>query len=110
MSQYAYCQTKSSPIKYKYGENGIELIAKDNFETIVVSTFKSKLSIKDEIAEKIYAFYKQNKNKKKAILSIDGSKAKITGIYTVKKNGKLVAVDFKYEKIEWENGLVEESE
>lgn len=110
VSQFAFSQTRSSPVKYKYGQNGIELIAKSNNETIVVSTFQAKVTIKEEIAKKLFLYYKQNKNKKNGIITIEGDKAKITGTYSVKKKGTLTSVDFRYDKIEWQDGLVEISE
>jgi hypothetical protein len=110
VSQFAFSQSKSVPVKYKYGQNGIELIVKSNNETIVVSTFQAKVTIKDEIAEKVFAYYKKNVTKKNGIVTIDGNKAKITGTYSVKKKGNLTSVDFKYDKVEWQDGLVEVSE
>jgi hypothetical protein len=109
-SSIGFAQTKNKPLKYKYGQNGIELIINKNLETIVVSTFQAKVKIKDEVAEKVYAYYKENPNKAKAEIIIEGATASITGIYSVKKKGKLTSVDFRYEKVEWKNGLVEVSE
>jgi hypothetical protein len=109
-SMVGFAQTKSKPVKYKYGQNGIELIINKNSETIVVSTFQAKVKIKDEVAEKVYAFYKENPNKANGEITIEGITASITGIYTVKRKGKLTSVDFRYEKVEWKNGLVEVSE
>lgn len=111
VSHIGFAQTKKkAPIKYKYGQNGIELIINKEFETIVVSTFQSKVKIKDEIAEKVYGYYKEHQETTSGKIIIDGLTAKITGKYSVKKNGKLTSVDFKYEKVEWQNGLVEVSE
>ena len=108
VSQITIAQTKKNlPVKYKYGQNGIELIVNKESETIVVSTFQSKVKIKDEVAEKVYNFYKEHKNQTSGKVVIDGLTAKITGKYSVKKRGKLTSVDFRYEKVEWQNGLVE---
>ena len=93
---------------YKYGYNGMEYIVTSNKETIIVSTYNSKKDIKDEIAQKIYAFYKDNNTIKTGeTLTIKGDVAKVTGKYIVTKKGKLVAVEFYYEKIEWDSGLTE---
>ena len=63
---------------------------------------------KDEIAQKIYAFYRDNTTIKTGeSLTIKGDGAKVTGKYMVTKKGKLVAVEFYYEKIEWNSGLTE---
>ena len=55
-SQLVFSQKKPATT-YKYGYNGMELIVKNNKETIIVSTFNSKKAIKDEIALKIYDMY-----------------------------------------------------
>lgn len=108
---FGFAQTnKKTPVKYKFGQNGIELIINKDSETIVVSTFQAKVKIKDEIAEKVYAFYRENPKKQSGEITIQGMTAAITGIYTVKKKGKLTSVDFKYEKVTWKDGLVEVSE
>ena len=110
VSTVGFAQTKKKPVKYKYGQNGIELIINKNSETIVVSTFQAKVKIKDEVAEKVYAYYKENPTKDNGEITIEGLTASITGMYSVKKKGKLTSVDFKYEKVAWKNGLVEVSE
>lgn len=93
---------------YKYGHNGMEYIVTSNKETVVVSTFNSKKDIKSEIAQKVYDFYKNNKEIKTLnLLTINGEVAKVTGKYSVTKKGKLIAVNFYYEKIEWNNGRIE---
>jgi hypothetical protein len=43
-SLYSWSQDKIE--YYKYGQNGIELIFKNNLGTIIVSTFNAKLAIK----------------------------------------------------------------
>jgi hypothetical protein len=110
VSQFALSQSKSAPVIYKYGQNGIELIAKNNNETIVISTFQAKVTIKEEIAAKLFSYYQQNKDKESGVITIEGDKAKITGTYSVKKKGTLTSVDFRYDKVEWQDGLVEVSE
>lgn len=96
---------------YKYGHNGMELIVTSKKETIIVSTFNSKLELKEEIANKVYNYYKNNKKNNCLfagdILIIDGDNAKVTGKCLVTKKGKLTAVEFYYEKIEWNSGLTE---
>ncbi len=109
-SVLGFSQSKKKPVKYRYGQNGIELIINKNSETIVVSTFQAKVKIKDEVAEKVYAFYKENPARVSGIITIEGLTASISGKYSVKKKGKLTSVDFRYEKISWKNGLVEVSE
>lgn len=100
--------TNSVITTYKYGHNGMEYIVTSNKETIVVSTFNSKKEIKSEIAEKVFEFYKNNKEiKQQDLLTINGEGAKVTGKYLVTKKGKLIAINFYYKKIEWNDGRVE---
>lgn len=97
---------------YKYGHNGMELIVTSTKETIIISTFNSKLELKEDIAKKVYNYYKSN-NDDSCLLSsgdsviIDGNIARVTGKCLVTKKGKLTAVEFYYEKIEWNSGLTE---
>ncbi|WP_353087269.1 hypothetical protein [Flavobacterium sp.] len=42
---------------YRFGYNGMELIATSPKETIIVSTYNYKLSIKEDIANKVYQYY-----------------------------------------------------
>jgi hypothetical protein len=104
-------QNKNTTVTtYKYGYNGMEYIATSPKETIIVSTFNSKLNIKGEIAEKIFNYYKENKNtisEDSNTITIHGNDAKVTGKFVVTKRGKLIAVEFYYEKVEWNSGLTE---
>lgn len=110
VTQQSYCQEKVEPTKYKYGRNGIVLISTSDNETIVVSTYKAKATIKDEIGEKIYEMYINNQAKINDIVTITGKDATVTGKYTIEKKGTLTTVSFIYEKVEWNTGLVEVSE
>lgn len=114
--QIASAQDSKSESKkittYKYGHNGMELIVTSKKETIIISTFNSKLELKEDIAKKVYNYYKSN-NDNSCLLSsgdsviIDGNNARVTGKCLVTKKGKLTAVEFYYEKIEWNSGLTE---
>ena len=98
-------------ISYKHGHNGMELVITSQKETIIISTFNSKLELKEDIAQKIYTYYKNNKENKNLskgyIVSVDGIDAKVTGKCLVTKKGKLIAVEFYYQKIEWNSGITE---
>ena len=108
--QLNYSQEIVEPTKYKYGRNGIVLISTSNDETVVVSTYKAKATIKDEIGEKIYELYINKQAKINDTVTIVGKDATVTGKYTIEKNGTLTTVSFIYEKVEWNTGLVEVSE
>jgi hypothetical protein len=103
-------QNSSSPVTYKYGRNGIEIIAKTNDGTIVVSTFKAKPTIKDEIAESVLDYYTNNENVINQTVTFKGKEATVTGKYVVEKKDSLTSVNFVYQKVEWNTGLVEVSE
>ncbi|WP_297518221.1 hypothetical protein [Flavobacterium sp.] len=95
---------------YRYGYNGMELIATSSKETIIVSTYNSKLSIKEDIAQKVFHYYWDNLRNhvsEPVTVTIEGENAKVTGKCVVIKKGKLTAVEFHFEKIEWPNGIIE---
>lgn len=97
---------------YKYGHNGMELIVTSTKETIIISTFNSKLELKEDIAKKVYNYYKSNNDNNCLMatgdsVTIDGNNARVTGKCLVTKKGKLTAVEFYFEKIEWNSGLTE---
>lgn len=95
---------------YRFGYNGMELIATSPKETIIVSTYNYKLSIKEDIANKVYQYYwdeLRNNDSGPVTVTIDGDFAKVTGKCIVTKKGKLTAVEFHFEKIEWPNYIIE---
>ncbi len=109
MGTHAVC---SQPIEkrteyYFNGQNGIELIANSTNNTIIVSTFDSKLELKEEIAERIYKMYNANEIKNDTIISIPTPAAVVTGNFKVKSKEKLTDLSFYFHKIEWLNGLTE---
>ena len=109
--QLVSAQSNKKITTYKYGHNGMELIVTSKKETIIISTFNSKLELKEDIAKKVYNYYRDNKEDecltKGHLLTINGVDAKVTGKCLVTKKGKLIAVEFYYEKIEWNTGLTE---
>lgn len=109
-TQLIFSQEKQEPTKYKYGRNGIVLISTSDDETVVVSTYKAKATIKDEIGEKVYEMYINKQAKINDTVTIVGKDATVTGKYTIEKKGTLTTVSFIYEKVEWNTGLVEVSE
>jgi len=85
VTQLNYCQEKVEPTKYKYGRNGIVLISTSDDETVVVSTYKAKATIKDEIGEKVYEMYMNKEAKINDTVTIVGKDATVTGKYTIEK-------------------------
>lgn len=101
----SYAQTK--PIAYQHGQNGIELIAKTKNGTIVVSTFNAKMTIRQDIAQKIYTLHQQNKIKHNSVVTVLGKEAKVIGKCFIKKKHNLTSIEFYYDKVFWNNGKVE---
>ncbi len=105
LAQFSFCQVSVNT--YKYGYNGMELIVKSNTETIIISTFNSKKVIKDEIAQKVYDHFKNSQLNSGDTISIQGNNAIVTGKCFIIRKQKLTSINFYYEKVEWNNGLIE---
>lgn len=106
-SQLLFSQENHPTTTYKNGHNGMELIVAFKKYTVVISTFNSKPNLKEDIAQKVYDLYKENKFKTGEIICIKGSDAKVTGKCFVTQKGDLISVNFYYDKIEWNNGSIE---
>ena len=105
--QISYSQDVSKTSTYKYGHDGMELIISSCSETIIVSTFNSKVTIKKDIADKIYDLFRLNTLCTGDILTVLGKDAKVIGRFELKKKGKLTSINFYYQTIEWNSGLTE---
>jgi hypothetical protein len=107
INQFLIAQEKPAVTTYKFGHNGMELIMKSEKETVIISTFNSKMTIKDEIAEKVYNLYKENSFANGDTLKVVGNNAVVTGKCYIKKKGKLISVNFYYDSVKWKSGMVE---
>jgi len=103
----SYAQSTPKISSYKYGYNGMELIASCKKGTVIVSTFNAKKQIKEEIAEKVYSLFVANKIRNNISITIEGKEAHVTGKCKILKKGTLTTVNFYYEKIFWFSGLTE---
>lgn len=105
--QFSYSQEINSIQTYANGHNGMELVSRTKDKTIIISTFNAKLEIRENIARLLHGLYMENKLISNSMLSIIGEQAAVTGkcIITVKES--LVTVDFYYEKVYWNDGLIE---
>jgi hypothetical protein len=101
----SFAQDKVST--YKFGQNGMELIARSPSGTVIISTFNSKMTIRQDIARKIYDLYKDHKITGNSRLTVYGKEAKVIGKCYIKTKKNLTSVEFYYEKVSWNNGLVE---
>lgn len=106
-SQISFSQKECKTATYKYGHNGMELVVTDQYETIIVSTFNAKPDLKKDIAQKVYDQFKNSTVCSGDTLTIFGNDAKVIGKCVIKTKGKLTAVNFYYESIEWKSGLLE---
>lgn len=92
---------------YNYGQNGMELVARSSKGVVIVSTYNSKMTIRQEIARKVYDLYIANKLQNNKKITVDGSEADVTGKCIIRKRNNLTAVDFYYEVVYWNSGLKE---
>ena len=104
---FAFSKGEPKVETYNYGQNGMELVARSKKGIIIVSTFNSKMTIRQDIARKIYDLYLENKLQNNKKIKVDGCDADVTGKCIIRKKNSLTAVDFYYEIVEWDSGLKE---
>ena len=92
---------------YSYGHNGMEFVARSGQGMIIVSTYNSKMTIRQDIAYKIYQLYANDKLTTDKKLTICGDEADVTGKFIIRKKDNLTSLDFYYELVEWKSGLKE---
>lgn len=93
---------------YNYGKNGIEYIVKNNNgTTVIVSTFNSRPTIKDEVAVNVYNYFTEKAPKNGDTIIISTNNAVVKGNCYVRIKGTLTSVEFHYETVEWKTGLTE---
>lgn len=92
---------------YHFGHNGMEFIAQTKKGMVIISTFNSKMGIREDIASKVYAMYLDNRIESNKKITVNGDEADVTGKCVIKKKNGLVVVDFYYETIEWCSGIKE---
>lgn len=85
----------------------MEYIAKSKKGTVIISTFNSKMTIRQDIASKIYKMYVDQKLKNESKVTVFGEEANVTGRCVIRKKSNLTAVDFYYETVEWSSGQKE---
>ena len=89
---------------YSYGHNGMEYVARNKNGTVIISTFNSKMTIRQEIATKIYNMYLNHKLESDKSITVFGDEADVTGRCVIRKKDNLTAVDFYYESVSWCSG------
>lgn len=107
MSCFAFNGGNTEIQTYNYGHNGMEFVARSGEGMIIVSTYNSKMTIRQDIAYKIYQLYANDNLKAGPKTTICGEEADVTGRCVVTKKDNLVSVNFYYELVEWKSGLKE---
>lgn len=104
---FAFSKGDTKVETYNYGQNGMELVARSKKGVIIVSTFNSKMTIRQDIAKKLYDLYLENKLQNNKKITVNGTEADVTGKCIIRKKNSLTAVDFYYEVVDWNSGLKE---
>jgi hypothetical protein len=107
MSCFAFNEGDTKVQTYSYGHNGMEFVAHSGEGMIIVSTYNSKMTIRQDIAYKIYQLYANDNLTVGSKITICGEEADVTGKCVVRKKDNLVSLDFYYELVEWKSGLKE---
>ena len=107
ISCFAFTEKETKIETYSYGHNGMEFVARSNGGMIIVSTYNSKMTIRQDIAYKIYQMYANDRLTIGPKTTICGDEADVTGKCIVRKKNNLISVDFYYELVEWKSGLKE---
>lgn len=107
----SYCsfgQNAKKVEQYNYGKNGIEYIAKSKSgKTIIISTFNSRPTIKDEVAVNVFNYFREKAPQNGDKITILANEAIVKGTCYVKVKDNLTSVEFHYETVEWNTGLTE---
>jgi hypothetical protein len=106
-SCYVFSTEDPKVIIYNHGQNGMELVAKSKNETIIISTFNAKMTIRQDIARKIYDLYKSTTIESNSKIKVKGEEASVTGKCIIRKKKDLIVIDFYYQIVEWKSGQIE---
>ncbi|MBP6557103.1 MAG: hypothetical protein KA213_01985 [Flavobacterium sp.] len=105
MTCFAFSDNEEPKVTtYSYGHNGMEYVARNKNGTVIISTFNSKITIRQEIAYKIYDLYLDKKLENGTKITVYGNEADVTGKCVIRKKDNLTAVDFYYESVSWCSG------
>jgi len=85
---------------YKYGYEGIELFGKVKDTTIIYTQHKAKGTIRIDVAKKVVNLY-LDKKLKDGNLVVELPVAIVSGRIKIERKGKLVVINYFYEKVEW---------
>ncbi|WP_333695191.1 hypothetical protein [Flavobacterium sp.] len=105
LAHYGFAQEKITT--YKHGQNGMELVARSATGMVIVSTFNAKMSLRAEIARKIYELFKAHKISDNTYITVLGKEAKVMGTCVIKTKNNLTSIEFYYDRVIWNTGLTE---
>ncbi len=107
LSQLSFAQVKKAE-PYNHGHNGIELVSRcKKGNTVIVSTYNAKMTIREEIAQSIFKMYEANQLENNQWLTVTCNEAKVYGKCNIRTKNKLTAIDFYFEKVYWNSGTTE---
>ena len=85
---------------YKYGYEGIEMFGKVGDTTVIYTQHKAKGTIRIDVAKKVVNLYLDRKLKD-GNLVVELPIAIVSGRIKIERKGKLVVINYFYERVEW---------
>jgi hypothetical protein len=85
---------------YKYGYEGIEMFGKVGDTTVIYTQHKAKGTIRTDVAKRIVNLYLDRKLKD-GNLVVELPIAIVSGRIKIERKGKLVVINYFYERVEW---------
>lgn len=107
MTCFAFSDEDPKVETYNYGHNGMEFVARSKKGVVIVSTYNSKMTIRQDIARKLYDLYIANELRSNQKITVNGAEANVTGKCVIRTKNSLTVVDFYYEIVNWNSGLKE---
>ena len=107
-SCFVFAQNPKMVEEYSYGINGIEFYENSSSgKTVIVSSFNSRPTIKNEVAKKLLCYFKEEHPKNNEIIEIIADDAVVNGVLVIKVTGNLTSLEFHYQTVSWNSGLME---
>ncbi|WP_333875907.1 hypothetical protein [Flavobacterium sp.] len=105
MTCFAFNKSEEPKVTtYSYGHNGMEYVARNKNGMVIISTYNAKMTIRQEIATKIYNMYLNHNLESDKVVTVFGDEADVTGRCVIRKKENLTVVDFYYESVSWCSG------
>lgn len=108
-SLFLWCCTICSQkiVYYKHGKEGIEQVYTKKDSTIIFCNSKARPNIKDEVIALLVKRY-EAKQLKEGFVVLELENAKVYGVIHIQKGeGRLKTITITYQKIEYQNGIIE---